>query len=63
MPLALAILAALQQLAPIIAPIIQDAMNRGVDPSTIDWAKLYGRSIDDLRAEVDRQAEGREHHG
>jgi hypothetical protein len=59
MVLALAIIGALTQLAPIIAPIIQNAIDRGVDPKTIDWSKLYGKSLADLRAEVDRQAEGK----
>jgi hypothetical protein len=58
MVLALAIIGALTQLAPIIAPIIQDAINRGQDPSTIDWSRLYGKSLADLRAEVDAKMEG-----
>jgi hypothetical protein len=56
MVLALAVLDALQKLVPLVLPIIQDAMNRGVDPASIDWSKLYGRSIEALRAQVDAQA-------
>jgi hypothetical protein len=56
MVLALAILDALKVLVPLVTPVIQDALNRGVDPATIDWTKLYGRSIEALRAQVDAQA-------
>jgi hypothetical protein len=56
MVLALAVLDALQKLVPLVLPIIQDAMNRGVDRASFDWSKLYGRSIEALRAQVDAQA-------
>ena len=53
MELALAILAVLQVLVPIITPEIKALLDRGIDPLTVDWAKKYGRSVADLQAEVD----------
>jgi lysozyme len=56
LPVVQATLAGLQQLAPMLAPIIQDALARGIDPSTIDWKKCFARAMAELAAEVARHS-------
>lgn len=43
------------ELAPLIIPEIQDAMAQGKDIKTIDWRAKYGRSVEELQAQVDAQ--------
>jgi hypothetical protein len=59
MELAIGIIYAIGQLAPILAPIIgpkvKELLDRGEDPRTFDWVAFYGRSTAELQADVNRR--------
>lgn len=46
----------LRLVIPLVLPVIIDDIRQGKDPSKrdwVDWAKHYGRSTEELEAEVD----------